>query len=216
MKKIAENTNGVQRNGLGLNDAFFPTIMTSNSRCVISTVRAIALLICWLIVSRIAGAGSEWSHKYDQEKPIKGERDYILRIFDFYSQIRENFDASGYAGRSRDLLEDYSTAMLIPACSSCAKLLSRGHDTELMAAYFRLLQFTQDSASESYGWHLASIFVANPSIVENTFRQLTPEQKCIGFAQLSWGFANVTYDKKAAPATKRLEERLTRMRPSCE
>ena len=53
-------------------------------------------------------------------------------------------------------------------------------------------------------------------LVEDTFRQLTPQQKCIGFAELSWGFASVTHDKKASPATKRLEERLTRMKPSCK
>ena len=179
-------------------------------------MRAVSFLICFSIFATTAGAWSEWRHKYDEDKAIGGERDYIIRIFDFYGQLRQNFDASGYAARSRDLLEDYSTAILIPACASCAKLLSRGHDTDLMAAYFRLLQFTQNSASESFGWHLGTIFVANPTLVEDVFRQLTPEQKCIGFAELSRGFANVTYDKKATPATKRLEERLTRLKPPCK
>ena len=154
------------------------------------------------------------SHK--EEKPISSERDYILRIFDFYSQIQKNFENEGFSGRSRDLLEDYTSAILLPACGSCAKLLSRGRDTELMLAYFRLLQFTKHSASETVGWHLAEIFIANPSLVEEGFLQLTAKQKCIGFAELSWGFGNMTYGKRATAATKQLEERLTRLKPACK
>jgi hypothetical protein len=82
-----------------------------------------------------------------------------------------------------------------------------------MLAYFRLLRFTQNSASESFGLHLAEIYVANPTLVEDAFRQLTPEQKCTAFAELSWGFGNVTYGKTPSAATKRLEQRLTRMKP---
>lgn len=179
-------------------------------------MRPISLLICLSIFCSTAGVSSDWSHKYDEEKPIAGERDYILRIFDFYSQIRQNLEGVGDGGRSPHLVGDYTSAILLPACASCAKLLRRGHDVEVMLAYFRLLQLTQNSASESFGWHLAEIFVANPALVEDTFRELTPEQKCIGFAELSWGFENVTYGKTPSAATKRLEERLTRMKPSCK
>jgi len=120
-------------------------------------VRLLSLIICFAVLSSTASAWSGWNHKYNEEKPISSERDYILRIFDFYSQIQKNFEKEGFSGRSRDLLEDYTSAILLPACSSCAKLLSRGHDTELMFAYFRLLQFTQHSASESFGSYLAEI-----------------------------------------------------------
>jgi hypothetical protein len=179
-------------------------------------MRAIAFLISFSIFASTAGAWSDWSHKYNEDKPIAGERGYILRIFDFYSQIQQNFEKSGYSARSRDLLEDYTSAMLLPACASCAKLLSRGHDIEVMLAYFRLLRFTRKSASESFGLYLAEIFVANPTLIEDAFRQLTPEQKCTGFGELSWGFGNVTYGKTPSAANKRLEERLIRMKPSCK
>jgi len=179
-------------------------------------VRLLSLIICFAVLSSTASAWSGWNHKYNEEKPISSERDYILRIFDFYSQIQKNFEKEGFSGRSRDLLEDYTSAILLPACSSCAKLLSRGHDTELMFAYFRLLQFTQHSASESFGSYLAEIFVANPTLVEKGFRRLTAKQKCIGFAALSWGFGNMRYGKPATAATKHFKERLTRLRPACK
>ena len=163
-----------------------------------------------------AGAWSDGSREYYEGKAIAGERDYILRIFDFYSQIERHLQAGGEGVGSPQLSEDYTSAILLPACARCAKLLRRGHDTEVMLAYFRLLEFTQSSASEDFGWSIAEIFLANPALVEDAFGQLTPEQKCIGFAQLSNGFENVTYDKAPSAATKQLGRRLARMKPSCK
>ena len=174
-------------------------------------MRTTLLSIFLVALTVSAHASSEWSRKYNEDKPVASERDYILRIFDFYTQIQQKFKRERFSAQSRDLVEDYTTAILLPACVSCSKLLRRGHDTGLLLAYFRLLQHTQHSASESFGGHLADIFAANPDLVESVYRRLSPEQQRIGFSELSWGFGNLTYGQKRTRTIKRLEQRLTRM-----
>ena len=79
-----------------------------------------------------------------------------------------------------------------------------------MLAYFRLLEFTQDHASESFGGYLAEVFLVNPDLVEQAFRRLSPKQRQIGYAELSWGVGNRASGKQRA----RLEKRLARMKPN--
>ena len=190
--------------------------MSENSQPKYRVARFLLSLLCFAAFCGSADAWSDWSHKYNDAKPISGERDYILRIFDFYSQLEQNFEKDGGEQRSRDLVEDYTEVISLPACARCVKLLNHGHDIELMLAYFRLLQFTQNSAEESFSLYLGDIFVANPRLVEDAFPKLTPEQQCIGYAQLEWGFDNVTYGKKPTAATKYLQERLNHLKPSCK
>src|SRR4051812_40074842 len=100
------------------------------------TMKAAFFGLCFCILTLRAEGWTEWSHKYDEGKPISGERDYILRIFDFYSQLQRNFEQQHFAPRAGNLVADYTTAILLPACASCAKLLQHGNDTELMLGYF--------------------------------------------------------------------------------
>src|SRR4051794_5443738 len=113
-------------------------------------MKNVLFALCLLTLLPGTHGSTVWGQQYNEENPISGERDYILRIFGFYAQLQRNFERENYSARSRDLVEDYTMGILLPACASCAKLLRRGRDTELMLSYFRLLQFTQHSASESF------------------------------------------------------------------
>ena len=121
-----------------------------------------------LVAAFLAGSAlaSERSEKYNRLQPVRGERDWIIRNFDFYSELQRNFEEAQHDARSFDLIEDYTSGIVLPSCGAAVRLLSRGHDMELMSAYFRLLTFTQNDASETFGYRLAQIFAANPALVE--------------------------------------------------
>jgi hypothetical protein len=150
-----------------------------------------------LVAAFLAGSAlaSEWSDKYNRFQPVRGERDWIIRNFDFYSQI-----------------EDYTSGIVLPSCGAAVRLLSRGHDMELMSAYFRLLTFTQNDASETFGYRLAQIFAANPALVEDAYKVATDKEKRVVIAELSWGFGNLAYGRKPSKKLTRLGERLARMK----
>jgi hypothetical protein len=170
---------------------------------------ALLLAAAFLAGSALA---SEWSDKYNRFQPVRGERDWIIRNFDFYSQLQRNFEEAQHDARSFDLIEDYTSGIVLPSCGAAVRLLSRGHDMELMSAYFRLLTFTRNDASETFGYRLAQIFAANPALVEDAYKMATDKEKRVVIAELSWGFGNLAYGRKPSKKFTRLGERLARMK----
>ena len=136
-----------------------------------------------------------------------------MRAFDFYARLEDNFEKAGYDKRSRDLIEDYTTAILLPSYESCVRLLSKGNDGELLRAMIHLLQFAKNSASESFSNGIAAVFIANPKLVESVVLLLPPEERRVAYNELKAGWHNQVHSKRRTQRLAQLERTLERLKP---
>ena len=104
----------------------------------------LALLTLWACLGGCAIA-TEWSDKYNQFQPIRGERDSVIRSFDFYSQLQRNFEEAHYDARSRDLIENYTSGIVLPSCAAIRHHFSAR--LQLRAKAGRLIVCTDETAA---------------------------------------------------------------------
>ena len=87
------------------------------------------------------------------------------------------------------------------------KILCKNKDRELLSEFFNVLISIENSANEYPRWILGDVYLCQPDFVISVFKKLEKPHQRIIYNDLSFGFENVTYNKKI-PNYSKLKEKL--------
>lgn len=139
--------------------------------------------------------------KTNQEKLRQG----IISVFGRYIELNEDFKSSvssgkGISGKPYKVLraeaEKYGEDAYNPKLELLKEMVCKHKDEELLSKFFEVLISTENSADEYPTWILGDIYLCQSDLVILTFNKLEKAHQKIIYDDLSFGFANVTYNKE--------------------
>lgn len=150
-------------------------------------------------------------------------RDGILNTFKEYETLNADFLSSvghekGESGKPYEVLrkevEAYAEGPFEAALGAAQAQVCKFKDAEVINALFRVILATSNSVSESPSWSLGNMFVCQPALVEQNFRELPIEKQQALFQALKFGFENAVYGKpKDSQHVLELRQKLQSLEP---
>ena len=148
-------------------------------------------------------------------------RAQVLATFSAYEALNADFLSSVEAGHSaggkpyallRKEVEAYAEGPLAKSLASAKRLVCKRSDAEIVAALFRVIFATLNSADEEPAWILGGMYVCQPSLVAQQFKALPPDRQAQLYDTLESGFENVVFGK-SNPRVLILREKLHALFP---